>query len=107
MQEDHEPVMPEEQLLGGSLAEQLAADDAVQQQAMEEMRDRVSKLEREMVSQALKGLASDSKVSGHCMALPGHSLPACGHDQFAGCRLLPVLQHHRCLHGSGWAVPMS
>eukprot|EP00891_Asterochloris_glomerata_P006625 jgi/Astpho2/6625/Aster-x1385 len=61
-QEDHEPVMPEEQLLGGSLAEQLAADDAVQQQAMEEMRDRVSKLEREMVSQALKGLASDSKA---------------------------------------------
>ena len=72
MQENHEPVMPEEQLLGGSLAEQLAADDAVQQQAMAEMRDRVSKLEREVVSQALKGLASDSKVSGHCVPLPGH-----------------------------------
>ena len=50
------------------------------------MRDRVSKLEREVVSQALKGLASDSTVSGHCVALAGHTLPACGHYQFAGCR---------------------
>ena len=93
--------MPEEQLLGGPLAEQLAADDAVQQQAMDEMRARVSKLEREVVSQALKGLASDSNVSGHCVALAGHSLPACGRRHFAGCIPLSVLQPHSFLCGFG------